>query len=225
MKQRNWKRLLLWAVPAVLLLTAVILLTRHTGDPRDQFVIPDQIVLCLDPGHGGEDGGATLEDRLEKDDNLKLALAVREALEGYGFENLTVLLTREADTSMALEERAAFANEAKATLFVSLHRNSGGGRGVETWTSADAFRPESRLAKLIQTQLVQVGVSKDRGVKHGTASNPHASYYVVGHTEMPAVLVELGFLDNAEDNALLDAHLTDYAAAVARGLLQMVELL
>ena len=72
--------------------------------------------------------------------------------------------------------------------------------------------------------LEQAGVQKVRGVKHGTAGNPAVSYTVVGRTEMPACLVELGFIDNDEDNALLDRHWDAYAQAIADGILRMVEL-
>ena len=95
--------------------------------PDSGFVIPDQILICLDPGHGGSDPGAVLGDRLEKDDNLKMALAVRDALERHGFENLSVMLTREDDTDLELQQRVDIANSAGATLFISFHRNSGGG--------------------------------------------------------------------------------------------------
>lgn len=220
MRKRKW-----WLLLPVLAFAGLMaaLLWVCLG-PDGGFVIPDQILICLDPGHGGSDPGAVLGDRLEKDDNLKMALAVRDALERHGFENLSVMLTREDDTDLELQQRVDIANSAGATLFISFHRNSGGGQGVETWVSAEGLRPEVRLATYIQNNLARCDIQKDRGVKKGTASNPLASYYVVGNTHMPACLIELGFIDNAGDNRCLDAGFDGYAQAIADGILKMVEL-
>ena len=217
------KKLWLLLPAAALLLASAVLFLRNNS-PEDRFVIPDHIVVCLDAGHGGDDPGAVFEGRQEKDDNLAMVLAVRDALEAEGFENLTVLLTRTEDTALELEERTDFANGHDATLFVSIHRNSGGGQGLETWISADGHRPETDLANLIQSNLKEVSSTKDRGVKKGTASNPHASYYVVGNTKMPACLIELGFIDNQWDNRALDEEFDLWARAIADGILQMVKL-
>ena len=218
-KKKLW--LLLPAAVFVLILAVILLLQ---SGPADRFIIPDHIIVCLDAGHGGSDPGAVFEGRQEKDDNLAVVLAVREALEAHGADNLTVLLTRDGDTALELEERVAFANQKDATLFVSIHRNNGGGQGVETWISADGHRPETDLATLIQANLKEAYITKDRGVKSGTASNPHASYYVVGNTKMPACLIELGFIDNQWDNMALDGNLELWAQAIADGILQMVKL-
>ena len=219
------KKKLLWLLlPAAALVIGLVLFLQP-GGAGDDFIIPDHIIICLDAGHGGDDPGAVNGERQEKDDNLNMALAVRDSLEAGGYENLEVILTRAEDTALTLEERVEFANDNDATLFVSFHRNSGGGQGVETWVSAAGLRPEMALANYIHKNLVDVGVAKDRGVKKGTAANPKASYYVVGNTLMPACLVELGFIDDdAADNTLLDEHFADYAQAIADGILKMVKL-
>lgn len=214
----------LWLLPLALFGVLLAVLFVLNNQPADRFVIPDHIIVCLDAGHGGSDPGAVYEGRQEKDDNLAVALAVRDILESSGFENLEVLLTRAEDTALELEERVAIANGANATLFVSIHRNSGGGDGIETWISAEGKRPEKELATLIQTQLATTPGATDRGVKSGTASNPHASYYVVGNTDMPACLIELGFIDNSWNNMQLDGNFAWYAQAIADGILQMVKL-
>lgn len=219
---RKKKLLLLLPAAAVILALAAVLVLR--GKPSDRFVIPDHIVVCLDAGHGGDDPGAVFEGRQEKNDNLSMVLAVRDALLREGHENLSVILTREDDTALELAQRTDFANRNDATLFVSVHRNSGGGQGVETWISADGLRPETDLATYIQNNLKEAGITKDRGVRKGTASNPLASYYVVGHTDMPACLVELGFIDNQWDNGALDDNAALWAQAIADGILQMVKL-
>lgn len=218
---------LLLAATLLVFLAAGLLVLRLRGalpGGDDAFQVPEQIIVCLDAGHGGTDAGAVNGDRLEKNDNLRMALAVRDKLENAGSERLTVLLTRADDAALELQQRVDLANENGATLFVSLHRNSGGGKGVEVWTSSLKEKAECRLAQYIMDALEQAGVQKVRGVKHGTAGNPAVSYTVVGRTEMPACLVELGFIDNDEDNALLDSHWDAYAQAIADGILKMVEL-
>lgn len=220
--------LLMLAVLAVFLVLGLLVLKLRGALPeataKDDFEVPEHITICLDAGHGDTDAGAVNGERLEKDDNLRMALSVKEALEQEGFENLTVILTREDDTFLELQQRVDVANEANATLFVSLHRNSGGGKGVEVWTSHLAQKTECRLAKNIMDALERAEVQKVRGVKHGTAGNPDISYTVVGRTEMPACLVELGFIDDETDNALLDSHWDAYAQAIADGILQTVKL-
>lgn len=220
--------LLMLAVLAVFLVLGLLVLKLRgalpTNAAQDDFEVPEHITICLDAGHGDTDAGAVNGERLEKDDNLRMALSVKEALEQEGFENLTVILTREDDTFLELQQRVDVANEANATLFVSLHRNSGGGKGVEVWTSHLAQKTECRLAKNIMDALERAEVQKVRGVKHGTAGNPDISYTVVGRTEMPACLVELGFIDDETDNALLDSHWDAYAQAIADGILQTVKL-
>lgn len=224
---RKSRAVLLLAATLLVFLAAGLLVLRLRGalpGGDDAFQVPEQIIVCLDAGHGGTDAGAVNGDRLEKNDNLRMALAVRDKLENAGSERLTVLMTRADDTFLELQQRVDLANENGATLFVSLHRNSGGGKGVEVWTSSLKEKAECRLAQYIMDGLEQAGVQKVRGVKHGTAGNPAVSYTVVGRTEMPACLVELGFIDNDEDNALLDSHWDAYAQAIADGILKMVEL-
>ena len=217
----NKKRLLIQICCWVAAILVLFLWFRSRNN--EEFVVPDHIVIWLDAGHGGDDPGAVNGERQEKDDNLAVMGLVAHMLTSAGYDNLEVHTSGGYDT-FTLEDRVTLANEKHATLFVSLHRNSGGGQGVETWVSAEGHPHELQLANYIHKQLLSVGVSKDRGVKKGTASNPSASYYVVGNTNMPACLVELGFIDSETDNALLDEHLDAYAQAIADGILQMVRL-
>lgn len=179
-------------------------------------------LVCIDPGHGGKDNGAHSGGRLEKDDNLRLALAVRDACEEKG---IAVMLTREDDTYLTLQERCDAANAAGADLFVSLHRNStknGDPKGVEIWTASKGGGKQ--MAQAILDRLAAVGISENRGVWQGTSDNgDRADYYVNKHTKMPACLVEMGFITNETDNELLDAHLEEYAEAIAGGIAQAAE--
>lgn len=179
-------------------------------------------LVCIDAGHGGKDNGAHQGERLEKDDNLTLALAVRDACEAKG---MSVVLTREDDTFLTLQERCDVANTAGADLFVSLHRNSaekGDPKGVEIWTASKGSGKQ--MAQAILDRLAAVGISENRGVQQGTSdSGDRADYYVNKHTKMPACLVEMGFITNDADNELLDAHLQEYAEAIADGIAEAAE--
>ena len=94
-KKKLWLCALALAIALAVLLLLYFLPQRGPGET---FRIPDHIVICLDAGHGGDDPGAVNGDRLEKDDNLNMALAVRDALEAAGHDNLEVVLTRSDDT-------------------------------------------------------------------------------------------------------------------------------
>lgn len=123
-----------------------------------------QFKVCIDPGHGDTDGGTANADntRLEKDDNLRIALLVRKYLEEYG---ATVVMTRSDDTFVELEERCTIANDAKADMYVSLHRNSYDGdiRGVEIWVHNKEPKEDTVLAQNIMSRLSEAGISENRG--------------------------------------------------------------
>lgn len=175
-----------------------------------------ELLIAVDPGHGGWDNGAQWEGRLEKEDNLRLGLAVQKALQAQG---LRVLMTRDTDTYVSLPDRATMANQAGADLFVSLHRNSyieqtPLSNGVENFIYTTApIETSGRAARYVLAQIVKVGVQADRGVQR-------ANFYVLRRTEMPAMLLEMGYIIDEIDNQLFDKHLEDYAAAIARGVLQ-----
>lgn len=202
----------------IALILLVILVTHRESDPAPppETLSGGALVVCIDPGHGGGDDGASWEGRLEKDDNLTMALALRDALEERG---ISAVLTREEDSTLSLEERVAAAEACGAGYFISLHRNSAeGGRGLEIWVARQCSAAAEDLAFRVEEALTGVGVQSDRGIRRGTQSG-EGDYYVLHHTTMPAILVELGFLQDGEDNRLLDTYLKDYAAAMAGAIL------
>lgn len=179
------------------------------------FVLGDTVQVVIDPGHGGNDVGAEFEGRYEKDDNLALALLVKEKLDDMGID---VILTRDDDSYISLEKRCRIANRKKALLFVSLHRNSAdGAQGVEIWVSDSKPTADSMLANDILDGLESAGISENRGVKYGYAQG-NGNYYVNSHTLMPSCLVELGFINSEADNRLFDSNLEIYAEAIAEAL-------
>ncbi len=172
-------------------------------------------VWMFDPGHGGSDPGAVNGPRYEKDDNLRLALAVAERMRASGE---TVVLTRETDVSVELNARSDMANEQGVTYFVSFHRNSATqvATGAETYyhNALDETSESAKLAAVVQRALVDVGF-KDRGVKQ-------ANFSVLRRTDMPAILLETGFINNAADSLCFDDNFEELADRIAAALLSHV---
>lgn len=200
---------------AAVLLFAAALIVGTVAVVWMQSVQPE-ISVCIDAGHGAHDSGAVYGTRAEKDDNLRLALSVREKLEA---KNIKVYMTREDDTFLSLDERCRVANKKKCTLFVALHRNSAeSGSGVEMWIQSTPTDTDWALAENMLNALSEAGISKARGVKTGYAKNADGNYYVNAHTDMPSCLAEIGFVTSERDNELFDKNLDAYAAAIADGI-------
>lgn len=164
-------------------------------------------VIALDPGHGGSDPGAIGPNKTqEKTITLAVAQKVQKLLEKAGAK---VLMTRQTDVDVygpnasAVEElqaRAKVGNVNKADVFVSLHINAftnPSAGGISTYynqkTGYDAM-----LAKNIQDNLANVEGFQDRGINA-------AGFYVIKRTQMPAVLAELGFISNPDEEKMLNA--------------------
>ena len=166
--------------------------------------------IVIDPGHGGEDDGVTKEDILEKDINLVIAKMVQQKLTEAGY---TVVMTRTGDETVSREDRVANANNLHADLFVSIHQNmmssDSSVRGAETWFSEDSEKAKE-LARDVQENLILQTDAKDRGIKSGQ------EMYITENTQMPAVILECGFLSNEEECALLTS--TEYQQKVAQGI-------
>lgn len=174
-------------------------------------------IVCLDAGHGGKDVGAASRDgkRLEKDDNLRLTLKVKEELEKL---DVKVVLTRKTDTEVSLEERCKTANKKHCDLFVAIHRNSSesdSSSGIEAWISSNANHQEKSVANSIVDSLCEVDTQQNRGVKKGFRDNSASNYYINSNTKMPSLLLEVGFITNNDDNEAFDKNLDEYARAIA----------
>jgi len=169
-------------------------------------------IVVLDPGHGGRDPGAVNGARLEKNDNLRLGLALQTRLQAQGQQ---VIITRSTDVFVPLLERSTLSNNSSADIFVSLHRNAftnAAANGVETWVQTGAPAGNVTNARNVQNEIVGVGVQSDRGARSG-------NYSVLRNTRAPAMMVELGFITNARDNQLFDLRFDAYADAIVRGIL------
>ena len=176
------------------------------------------VTIVIDAGHGGFDNGAMYQGRKEKDENLSLALAVGEILKQQGYD---VIYTRNTDVYQSPYEKAQIANDAGADYFVSFHRNSGANdntyHGVQTLIYGGDDMRARRLAESIYNELEQVGFD-NIGIEERTG------LVVLRRTEMPAVLIETGFINNDMDNEIFDSNFNEIASAIAMGIERAVPL-
>lgn len=170
-------------------------------------------LVVLDAGHGGANPGALYNGRRESDDALALAMAVGAILEENGVD---VYFTRTTDVYESPYQKAMEGNAAGADYFISIHRNSSPYpnqyTGVESLVYS-RYGEAARMAANINEQLEMVGF-----VNQGVNERPNL--VVLNSTEMPAVLVEVGFINTDADNQLLDERFDETAQAIADGILQ-----
>jgi N-acetylmuramoyl-L-alanine amidase len=170
--------------------------------------------LCFDYGHGGEDSGAYYNGRKESNDVLSLGKAVASELRKLG---IIVDETRTSDITVSLRERSSFENRNKYDYFISFHRNayeSKKAKGVETFTYLNPGAKSKSLAQRIQEELVALGFT-NRGVKE-------ANFHVLRETKAPAVLIEVGFIDNSGDNDLFDSKRNEIIKALSKAILAQI---
>lgn len=169
-------------------------------------------LVMLDAGHGGWNPGATYEGRQEKDDALNLTLAIGDILEQNG---VNVAYTRTEDIYESPYQKAQEANQSGADYFVSIHRNSSPYpnqySGIESLVY-NRYGAAANMAENINRELEQVGF-----INHGITERPNL--VVLRDTDMPAVLVEVGFINTDADNYLFDTRFQDIAQAIADGIL------
>ena len=204
-------------------LCSVLALILVGGDETIYYLsqlnfVPDEKVVCIDPGHGGTSSGAVNGKRMEKDDNLRLSLLVRDILEERGY---TVVMTRDDDSDVSLEDRCKIANKARASLFVSIHRNSSTSPdavGIEMWVHSMNPTDDNLLAQNILDNLDVAGISQNRGIHSGYRDGADLNYYINRNTKMPSVLAEIGFISSKADNKDFDEKIENYAIAIADGI-------
>lgn len=193
-------------------LVVIDLNAESTEDTTTQPGNNGKKLVVLDAGHGAKDSGAVgVTGKYEKNFNLAIVLKTAELLKKE--KNIDVVLTRSNDTFLELKERAAMANNLKADIFISVHANSSGSSaasGTETYYQREASKA---LANVMHKYLVQATGLSDRGVRYG-------NFHVIRETKMPAVLLEVGYLSNKKDEALLftDALQNKVAASIVSGI-------
>lgn len=177
----------------------------------------EELLVVLDPGHGGKDPGAVgIGGLQEKDVVLPISHHVRKTLESNG---LQVRMTRWDDRFISLAGRTEMANRLDADLFISIHANAismsrPDVNGAETFYYSNG----RALAQAIQRSIIAKINMRDRGVKK-------ANFYVLRNSAMPAVLVEVGFVTGRLDAPrLADPNFRQRMAdAIADGILQYVQ--
>jgi N-acetylmuramoyl-L-alanine amidase len=175
------------------------------------------ILVVIDPGHGGKDPGAIgIGGVQEKEIILDISQQIDKILEKQG---LKAVLTRSSDYFVSLEGRTDMANRMDADLFVSIHANSinlsrQDVSGLETYY----YKNGKALADTLHRNVVRSVKVQDRGVKK-------ARFYVLRHSEMPAALVEVGYVTGADDAAKLrdPSYRRQMAEAIARGIIEYIQ--
>jgi N-acetylmuramoyl-L-alanine amidase len=187
-------------------------------DPRAALLDPGSLlagkVICVDPGHGGSDTGALGPNGArEADACLDMAGQVARALREAG---ATVLLTREGDSRVTLEERYNFANQKGADLFISIHCNAAERHNTMSGTETYYWSPQSLdLARAVHPEVVRVMGGRDGAIRRRT-------FAVIHHTTMPAILLEVGYIDSSLDEPKLrdPAFQEAFGNAVRQGVVQ-----
>jgi N-acetylmuramoyl-L-alanine amidase len=190
------------------------------------------LAIVLDAGHGGDDNGAVIKGRREKDLALAITLRVKQRLEAYGS---AVKLTRHADVFVPLDQRVTDSLALEGTVFVSLHLNQARSKkasGIEVYAfGKDRQRIKRRInRKHLYTPLpappeeearasnamaeAVVGSLRAQGLQ---ARRKRAGFYVLKNPEIPSLLIELGYLSNPKEAKRFDdpAYLDTLAEAVA----------
>lgn len=171
--------------------------------------------IMIDAGHGGTDGGAVYNGRLEKDDNLKIALKVGELLSQNGFD---VEYTRVTDTYDSPTEKARKANQSGADYFVSFHRNSS--PIPNQYSGVETLVYDKSGIKLTLAENINEGLEAAGFANLGVEERPNLA--VLRRTSMPAVLVEVGFINNERDNELLDKNFAQVTEEIANAISQTI---
>ena len=178
--------------------------------------------VVIDAGHGGSDPGATYRGFQEKTFNLSIALNVQRILsQNY---QVTILMTRTTDTTLSLRARTNIANRNNADFFLSIHNNAAGGSGFETYIYNGALRSNTRTYQNIihDSTFRAIGNKynvRDRGKKR-------ANLFVTRETDMSSLLVEVLFVDNEKDLALLrnSSFINDVSRGIAEGVADALDL-
>lgn len=194
-------------------------------------------LVVLDPGHGGQDSGAICGGILEKDLTLDIAQRVDRLLQTQG---VATVLTRIGDSYVSLADRAALANRTRGCILVSIHFNEGNknvSTGVETYYAErqlTAAKPVLAWLPFLQRPAIELPnvesqslagfiqdavVTRTQSVNRGTKAQ---QFFVIANVQVPAVLVEGGFLSNKDEMAKLinGDYRERLAAAIAEGILQ-----
>ena len=213
---------------AFLLLIGAIVASKKLSelveDVSSKDLKKEEVLIVIDPGHGGEDPGKVgVNDALEKDINLKIAEKLRDLLEE---ESIQIVMTREDDfvpesKNEDLKKRVELINEVNPDIVVCIHQNS--------FTDPSVAGPQvfyhgsseisKKIAQTLQEELWLIDEENQRQIKG------NESYYMLSQTEVPTVIVECGFLSNLEDAEKLvtDDYQEQIAQAICSGIIKWLD--
>ena len=173
-------------------------------------------VVVIDAGHGGKDYGAIRNNINEKDINLDVCMRIQNLLQKKGYK---VYMTRTNDTYVSLEDRTIFTEGINPAAFISVHVNSCNSEspnGIET----HYYHEESiELADYVHKRLIQkIPNTTNRGLFK-------SKFYVINHTTVPAILVEIGFISNPSERAGLTTSQRKQATAegITEGIIEFLK--
>lgn len=175
--------------------------------------------IAIDAGHGYETPGKrTVDGMKEYEFNRAVAGDMKKLLEKY--EGVTVLFTHSDQRDVPLNERTTKANKEKVDVFISIHANAHGNgnqwtsaEGIETYVYTTKPKTATRLAQMVQNELISSTKRKDRGVKT-------ANFHVLKATSMTAILCECGFMTNKEEAVLLQT--SSYRLTCAKAIVDAI---
>lgn len=196
-------------------------LSELTANVSKEEKKKDEIVIVVDPGHGGEDPGKVgINDVLEKDLNLQISKKVKKLLEEAG---ITIVMTRTNDKvpdakKEDLSQRVKLINDTKPTLALCIHQNSYPDAAIK---GAQVFyhtvTPEAEdVASIVQEELRTVDPTNTRQIKEND------TYYMLKNTQVPTIIVECGFLTNPEEAEKLtqEEYQDQIAQAICEGVVK-----
>src|SRR5699024_3351338 len=155
------------------------------------------IKIFIDPGHGGSDPGAMAGNLKEKDLTLDIAKRTEKYLKEY--KGVSIKMSRTTDKTLTLQQRTDAANNWKADFFFSVHINSGGGTGVESFIyDKKPTQDEINKQKIIHEHISKNISDRDRGEKR-------ANFHVLRESKMTAMLFEYYFIDTKSDQKKLES--------------------
>lgn len=192
-------------------------------DPHDIY---DKIIV-VDAGHGGRMPGAVKKGVYEKTINLEIVKQLKEIFDEVDDESIKVYYTRLTDTNPSLKERADLANYTDADLFISIHNNASSSgmfnndNGTLILYSPDDSEEQlsKRLAEICMDNITETAGSKSKGIVDGN------DIYVVRYSEVPVVLIEVGFMTNTKelDNLTNPEYQKKVAQGIYNGIMQAFE--
>lgn len=175
-------------------------------------------IITIDPGHGGRDSGTYYGKIYEKDLNLEISKVLKQALEEKGS---TVYMIREDDSDLSsqwdarkkrgdLYRRILFIQEKKSDIYLSIHINAGGGTGQEV-----LYHTINPNNKILATSILEQ-FQQDFGTKRPLKKT---NLYLYSNTRVPGVLIECGFISDANERYLLqqESYQKKLAASITKG--------